>query len=216
MDSRIIAGIRNTSLERKVACSPDGCLSVNQFLPSRAERVRLGKTWTARNTDLVTTASALPTTAAPVVLYNGNGAGGASLIIERISVFQSVVDATQSDMTCVLFQISPAGQEAAPADETNSKVSMSGKTATYNGNARLSVDVTLGTDRGWFPLGQSLPAGLTAVAGAIWKSQVFDIDGLIIIPPTAMLSLHTLKLAALDNCMSDAITFSEMVVEINQ
>ena len=164
-------------------------------LSSRARTVALGHSWRVRTNTAFAAVTAIPTTTAPLVLWNGESQTsgiGKSYIIDSVALSRIVVDATQTDSSAVWAMIS-AGPVAAPTDDTNLTIrSLSGR-ATYDGLAKKAVNQTV-VDATWFPIGNS-PTLAPAAAGSAWNQADINVDGLIVLPPGRTLNLVVIQVA---------------------
>lgn len=165
---------------------------VAQALPERTEIVRLGDSWQTMLAAGVAPLTAIPTTTAALVLWNGEAANGKSYVIDTVFCTEGVVDVTQSNMTS-LFVMLGRPPVTTPTDVALAIRSLSGKNA-YSGRARTVVGGTVVNDS-WFPAGTSAPAA-AAAAGSAWKTLDWPINGLYIIPPGGSFNLHAVKAAA--------------------
>jgi len=161
-----------------------GDLEIAQSLPPYAELTRLGSGYQAMTTSAVAALIARPSTTALFTLWNGEAGGGLSYIIDRIFA-QQLVSAAAASRWGIWACIHPVGMAAVTADITAIK-STRGK-ANYGGNARLDIGATVGDD-GWFPYGDQHDVEATGILGGGQGSV--PIEGRIIIPPTAGISLH--------------------------
>lgn len=164
---------------------------IAQGLPELTEIVRLGDSWQVQLATGVAPLTALPTTTAGLTLWNGEPADGKSYIIDSITCYEGVVDATQSNMT-TLFVMNNKTPVTAPVDAALVIRSLSGR--LYGGRARTVAGGTVVND-GWFPCGSSAPAA-AAAAGSAWKSTDIPLRGLYIVPPGGAFNVHAAKAAA--------------------
>lgn len=164
---------------------------VAQGLPERTEIVRLGDSWQTLLASGVAPLTALPTTTAGLTLWNGEPSNGKSYVIEAVTGYEAVVDATQSNMT-TLFVMNNKTPVTAPTDAGLGIRSLSGR--TYGGRARTVAGGTVVND-GWFPCGNSAPAA-AAAAGSAWKCADIPLNGLYIVPPGGAFNVHAAKVAA--------------------
>lgn len=165
---------------------------VAQGLPERTEIVRLGDSWQTMLASGVAPLTAVPTTTAALVLWNGEGANGKSYVIDSVFNTEGVVDATQSNMASLMVMVGRP-PVATPTDAALAIRSLSGRNA-YSGRARTVVGGTVIND-GWFPAGTSAPSA-AAAAGSAWKTLDWNLNGLYIIPPGGSFNLHAVKVAA--------------------
>jgi hypothetical protein len=169
-------------------------LIASQMSP-RAQTVALGDSWRVRTQTAFAAVTAIPTTTAPFVLFNGESQTsgvGKSYAIDSIALARIVVDATQSDTSAVFAMVS-AGAVAAPTDDTGMTIrSLSGR-KLYDGLARKAVAQTV-VDVTWFPIGNS--SFVTSVlGGGPWNTAEFNLDGLIVLPPGRTLNLVVIQVA---------------------
>lgn len=175
-----------------------GMQRVAQALPERAEIVRMGKSYVVRATAGIAPLTALPTTAAAFSIYNGEqdaAQGGISYIIDSVFAIEGVTDATQQNHMSIFGLISKAPVATIPTDTLASTIrNLSGKGGVYGGLARVAAAAAV-VDEGWMPIGSSV-ASNTAFAGALWRITDIPINGLYIVRPKSMFSLHSVKFAA--------------------
>ena len=169
-----------------------GDLIVVQGLPPFAELTRLGQAWSVA----IATGSAFapvaawPTTLANIVLYNGNPAGGKSLVIDSIWASAITSIAAASSFT-LLAQISNAGV-AAPTNDTAQLIT--GKAGlTYAGLAKRAVaNTAFMIANKWTVVGQSSGHPATAIGAGAFA----DIAGRLIVPPGACLGVNVVASTA--------------------
>lgn len=164
---------------------------VAQALPELTEIVRMGGSYQVQTSAAVAALTATPTTVAALSLYNGESATGRTYVIDSISEFEIVVDATQSNSTA-LFVLNNVVPVTAPADAALSIRSLAGR--KYSGRARTVVGGTI-TNDGWFPAGASA-ASAPAAGGSAWKVIDVPLRGLYIVPPGGLFSVQASKVAA--------------------
>lgn len=164
---------------------------VAQGLPAQTELVRLGDSWQVMTSSAQAPPTALPTTTAGLVLWNGEPAGGKTYVIDSVAVTEIVVDATQSNMTAVFVMLGKA-PVTTPTDAALAIRSLNGR--TYGGRARTVAAGTVVND-GWFPIGTSAPAAPVA-AGSAWKQVDIPLNGMFLIVPGGSFNLSAVKVAA--------------------
>lgn len=173
-------------------CNSRGDQLVAQALPELTEIVRMGESWQVSNATAFAAATAIPTTTAALVLWNGESAGGKSYVIDSIALTEIVVDVTQSNMSTVFVMVGKT-PVAAPTDAALVVRSLSGR--TYGGRARTVVLSATVVNDGWFPCGTSAPAA-AAAAGSAWKQMDWPLRGMYVIPPGGSFNAHVAKVAA--------------------
>ncbi len=155
-------------------------------LPPFTEMVRLNSGWSSMAVVAVAGLVVRPTVTAAFEIWNGNPAGGASLIVEDLFTFNLVATAIQgtySVWACV------TAEKAAPSAGANVTVNgMSGR--TYGGKVICGLGTTV-VANGWRPYGTSPAFGLgTATPGG---ALVANLDGRLIVPPQCSLAIHTVS-----------------------
>src|SRR3954466_14614029 len=85
---------------------PGGELLTVNGLPLKTESVRLGDVWTCQiaTASAFTNVAAMPTTRAELALYNGEGGGGKSLIIDSVW-FLSLTSVTAAASATIIYQV---------------------------------------------------------------------------------------------------------------
>lgn len=143
-----------------------------------------GYGYQARTTSAVAAVVDEPTTTALFTLWNGESGGGKVYVIEGLMANQDVSGAAASRWT--LFAcVHPVNMAAVTADIT--KINSTRGIANYGGNARLDVGATV-VDDGWYPVANSQDVEATGTLGG--AGLFVPVNGTLIIPPTAAISLH--------------------------
>jgi hypothetical protein len=158
---------------------------VAQGLPPFTEMARRGNGWSTMSTAAVAGLVVRPGTTAAFEIYNGNAGGGASLIIDRLFWFNLV-------STNVIEGFSGWACVTAPkAAVTSGSFVVRGNTGKAYPGAVIAAASTTIVDSGWFPWGNAISKGAGGVVpfGAI-SAQV---EGRLIVPPTASLCLHVVS-----------------------
>lgn len=179
----------NASQESQLIGNNRGDLLVAQSLPSKAELVRLGKSWSARIAiaSAFTYVAAWPTTRAELVLYNGESAGGPSYVIDSAWLY-GVTSMAAAQHIVMLAQLVPV-VATVPTDDTAQLInSLSGK-AAYSGRAKRAVANTAAgqTTNLWDLISPSNPSAMTTNLGAAIYAELF---GKYIVPPGGVFALN--------------------------
>lgn len=196
--------------ETRTVHNPRGDQLVAQSLPSYAELVRLGNTWSMRTAtaSAFNAVAALPTTLAAAILYNGEAAGGKSYVIHSMFC-TTIVTAAAATQYSLLAQVlpSPLGVATAPTHSSTTTLltSRSGK-AAYNGLAKRAINVTTFFTDGWEVVGTQGGLAAANVGGGVFA----DIAGSIIIPPGGALGLNVIAGTVNTAGMIVGCTWSEL------
>ena len=207
-----------------VAGGEDAEMSVNGFGHSLIasscapleEISRYGNSYMMRNYAALNNILAIPTTTAMCTWWNGSTSK--SMVLDAAYWTSVVVDATQSNSHMMLFNIQPPGF-AKPTASAAVATSLSGKGGFTNsatnppGSNVLLVTGATVVDTGWLPLHTSPPS--PANAGALWTTVKAEINGAIIIPPTAAFSLVELSLAAVATSSLLTLQWHEVAHVVN-
>jgi hypothetical protein len=142
-------------------------------LPPRTELSRLGQSWEVviPNGSPFNLVAAMPTTLAPLALYNGEPVGGKTYVIESVYCL-GVASMAAAGSVSLLGQISPA--VAALTDNTAVLIfGRNGKIA-YGGYGRRALNVTTMVANKWSVLGNSIHGGsATAQIGLAAYADLF-------------------------------------------
>ena len=174
---------KGNDLSRRVEVSEDGDLFVAAGLPPYAEITRQGGGYSAMATAAVAALVVRPSTVAMATLYNNEGVGGPSLIIDR--AFAHNLVGTANSVYAIWLCVHPVGMTA-PTNDITVRNSHSGKVG--NGETRTIFDngATVVAD-GWFPWGGSEHTVTITTPGGV---VIAEVGGRLIVPPTAGVSLH--------------------------
>ena len=160
-------------------------LLVSQGLPPHTSIVSMGGSWVVQvqTGDAVKPASAVPTTAADLQLYNSSPLGsGVCAVIDSVFFICELSEAAAEFYT-VLGQIVGPGVAAAPSAYTSVVSSLNGKGTNYSGPMVRGLSVTTAVANQWFAFGSAVNTqALTATAGL---TADWDCFGKYIVPPTA-------------------------------
>ena len=177
-------GPRNEPLVAKAG--HEGGLPVQPVYSPEIELARRGNGLSAMSTTAVNAVVVRPGTAAMVSLVNNEPPGGKSYIIESGFAF-NLVSTALAEGASIWLCVHPVGRGDTITNNITARGNMTGKPVVNPGHSIFGIDDTV-TDDGWFPWGPHLPITLVGVtpSGAI----VAPVDGKIILPPTAALSLN--------------------------
>ncbi len=177
---------RHGNLVNNGKVSEEGGILVSQVYSPEIELTRRGNGLSAVSTSAVAALVARPTTLAMVTLANDEPAGGKSYIMESAFAF-NLVSTALAEGASIWLCVHPVGSSEAITDNISARGNLTGKPVVNPGHSKFGTEDTV-LDDGWFPWGPHLPITLVGVtpSGAI----VAPIDGKIIIPPLARLSMQ--------------------------
>ena len=169
---------------RSPQVNDQGDALVSAGLPPYTEITREGGGWQAMATAAVASLVVRPDTVAMATLWNGEPAGGKSLIIDAVFAHNLVAVANSS--YGIWLCVHPEGM-AAPTNDITIRNSLSGRRATSGARTFFDNGATV-VDDGWFPWGGADKVVTVTVPGG---QLTAEISGRIIIPPTAGLSMQS-------------------------
>jgi hypothetical protein len=166
--------------------NPRGELLTTQGGLRRTEATRQGVSWVKLTDAVASIATAIPTTTAAHVLWNGNVVNGRSLIIDKLTWMNitSAGAASAFGMVCCLHP-TPVTATPATADTLTKVSSKNGK--TYGGLATTSKTVTVPDDGWWVAPIAPWTLGAGTVSGSLCLTAEFDGD--VIVPPGCRFSV---------------------------
>lgn len=183
----VVRGGTNNGEDRGVELNQFNEQLVAQGLPPYAEMTRLGSGWSAISTAAVAGLVVRPSTTALFTLWNGEGTGGKSYVIDRLFTHQLVSAAAESRFG-IWACVHPAGMTNPGVDIARSATNLVGNSGkTYTGLGVVGVDETV-VDNGWFPWGNSVSIEPTGILPGAQVSV--EVAGRLIVPPQGGLSLH--------------------------
>lgn len=156
-------------------------------LPRYTEAVRQGKMWGTMSTAAVAGLVVRPSTVAAFEIFNGYAAGGKSLIIDRLFVFNLV--STAVGETYSLW----AAVTAAKAAVTSGSFVVRGNSGKAYGGPVIAAASTTVLDSGWFPWTNAIQKVAQAATVTPQGCQVAEVAGRLIVPPQCSLCLHVVS-----------------------
>lgn len=178
---------------RKGATVSQASLALNELaeqivamgLPRGTEMVRKGRHWSTMNTSAIAGLVVRPSTVAALELWNGNNAGGPSMVIDRVFAFNLV---STNVIEGFSLWAAVTASKASPSSASLVVRGSSGK--PYSGSVVNAVGTTV-VDSGWFPWTNAYQKGAGGVVpfGAVCA----DVDGRLIVPPQCSLCLHVVS-----------------------
>jgi len=173
-------------------------------LPAYTEMARKGNGWSVMSVLAVAGLVVRPSTTAAFEIWNGYGAGGKSLIIDRLFWFNLV-------STNVIEGFSGWAQVAAAkaAPSAGANVIARGNSGKAYGGPVIAALSTTVVDSGWFPWGNAISKGAGGVVpfGAI----SVDVAGRLIVPPQCALCLHVVASLVGDTFTQGASWYEEQI-----
>ena len=208
-----LRGVRDggSGEEVNLRTTEQGSMLTAQYLPYGTALTAKGDCWQVMTTSAVACIVVRPDVqdTTHLTLWNGEAAGGKSYIIERVFAHALVSDNAMGFFHIWLC-VHPVGMTA-PAAQITAFANNRG-IANYGGNAIAEEDATV-VDDGWFPYGgvtgkacENEPTGI--LPGSIVCSEI---NGRIIIPPTAGISLITVASHADTTCVVGFHWYEEII-----
>ena len=177
---------RTNGEDKRPQVTDTGAQIVTNDLPPYAEITRQGEGYSVISTSAVAGLVVRPSTVAKVTLYNGEGTGGKSLIIDRAFCFNLV--GSGSSVYSLWLCVHQKGMTI-PASDLAKGVTTNWKGNTgkqYNGSAIVDIGATV-IDDGWYPWGQQATTVTVTTPGGVICAEV---GGRLIVPPTAAISVQ--------------------------
>ena len=177
--SSIAGFVRGSSVEKDVETTKFGDLLVAQGLPPYAALAPYG--WSAMATAAVAALVVRPSTAAMATLWNGEGTGGKSYVMDRAFAHNLVgtANSVYGLWLCVHKVM------AAATNDITARASHIGL-GGYSGMSAFDNGATVVAD-GWFPWGKS---GHTVTITTPGEQLEALIEGRLIVPPQQGISIH--------------------------
>jgi len=203
MQAKMRATKSNTDVEVDVQALEKGQLVTSDI---RLQWTAKGYGWMAMATAAVASLIVRPTTTAIVTLYNNTSK---NFVIDRVFAHNlvSIADGQFGIWMCV----HPVGMTAPSGNDITVRNNTRGIVAGTEGVFDVAETVA---DNGWFPWGPNSTSVTVTVPGSLTEAKV---DGKIIIPPTAGLSLSSVaQTAAVTVCMGIhwfSVPASELAME---
>jgi hypothetical protein len=158
------------------------------YVRTTAKGIAFGKL-----TDAVATiATAIPTTSAVHVLYNGEPTGGKTYALDLVTWYGITSAAAASAFGMLgCLNTTPLTTQPATADTLTAVTSMNGK--VYAGFAATSHTVTV-VDTGWWPMPMetAFPGAGTVTGGVVLTSKL---EGRVLIPPKCIFAVSVTSVA---------------------
>lgn len=182
----IIRGSKDGGVERSAAINARGDQYVAQGLPPYAEITRQGGGYSAMLTGAIVGLVVRPSTLAAFTLWNGEGTGGKSYVIDRLFT-HNLVSTNALSFYSIWACIHPAGMAKPTSDVLPSATNFTGHSGKkYNGMGVLDSAATV-IDNGWYPWATSTEVATATVLPGSHISV--DVMGRLIVPPQGAISL---------------------------
>lgn len=169
---------------RRVEATSRGDVFVVQGLPPYTEITRQGGGYSAMATVAVAALVVRPSTVAMATLFNNEGKGGKSLIMDR--AFAHNLVGTANSVYSIWLCLHPVGM-AAPTNDITVRNSHSGKPGTVSGSQTMFDNGATVVADGWFPWGGSEHTVTVTTPGGVVYAEI---NGRLIVPPQAGISLQ--------------------------
>ena len=163
-------------------------LLVTGGLPQYADITRQSVGWATMSTTAVAGLVVRPTTTAAFEIYNPSGTGRPSLIIDRLFFFNLVSTNVVEGWSGWAQVSTPDRVAAAP---TSGSFVVRGSTGQAYGGAVIAAANTTVVDSGWFPWTNAVQKGAGGVVP--FGATIAEVNGRLIVPPGASLSLHVVS-----------------------
>ena len=172
----------------RARASREGGLLVTPTYSPEIELARRGNLWASMSTAAVAGLVVRPSTVAMNTLYNNEPPGGLTYILDAAFAF-NLVSTALTEESSIWLCVHPVGMTA-PTNDITARSNHSGKPGVNQGHSIFDIEATV-LDDGWFPWGPQLHSGIAGVtpSGAI----VAPVDGKILLPPTAGISMHVVS-----------------------
>ena len=176
---RIIKDVANVEVDARG--TEDG---IQGNIPIQRMWTARGYGWSAMATTAIVSLVVRPTTVAAATLYNNTSK---NFVIER--VFGHSLLSIANGQFGIWLCVHPVGMTA-PTNDMTTRNSLSGLVAGTEGIFDSAATVV---DNGWFPWGASNYSITASVPGSLVQAEV---DGRIIVPPTAGISIQSVAQTA--------------------
>lgn len=206
-------GITTSASSQNIEGNTQGAMLIAGSLPLNAEVVRLGNSYVGGTTtaSAVAPVATLPTTAAHLILFNGESqtsGTGKSYVIHRCG-FTTIASAAAACQMQLLAHVSNGAVAAAPSNTAGlGPKSLSGRVS--QSNATVGSTATIVNSGIWHTVGPS--AQSYAATATIGLGGDYDVNGLYVIPPGGIFSLATLCSAAGSATCAHYVTWSEVLI----
>ncbi len=197
--------IYGTSEDRDFATDPVGSQFINFGGLAVTELSRRGAGYQTMQTSATAALVVRPSTVTGLELWNGNSAGGASLVIDRLFSQNLVTSTTGLGGGAQIWAMVTAAK-AAPSTASLVVVSNTGK--AYSGAVVNAVGTTV-VANGWFPWGLARmreSAGSVVPGGGL----IADVAGRLIVPPQCSLCVTVVSGYVADTFCSGASWFEQV------
>ena len=186
----VVRGGSNDGETRGIALNEKNEQLVAQGLPPYAELTRLGGGFSV--IQIVATAGLVvrPSTLSAITLWNGEGSGGKSYVIDRLFT-HNLVSTAAIHQFGIWACVHPAGMTAPGVDIAASAVNVTGNAGKlYNGRSQVGVAETV-IANGWYPWCDGNQ--ITVVNATPGSHSSVEVAGRLIVPPGGAISLQVLS-----------------------
>lgn len=186
-DVTVFGTRRATLVQSQIQSNERDEMLIAQGLPVGAEQTRKGQSWATMSTAAVAGLVIRPTTVAAFEIYNGNAAGGLSMVIDRLFWFNLVSVTGVANAFLGWACVTNATGKAAITSGSFAVRGNSGK--AYGGSVIAAAGTTI-VDSGWFPWGAGGSKSTTEATVTPAGGVITEVAGRLIVPPGSSLCLH--------------------------
>ena len=197
--------------EKAVETTPSGDQFVAAGLPPYAELTRQGGGYSVIAISALVGLVVRPSTTAQITLWNGEGTGGKSYVIDRLFTHNLVSTAALSFYS-LWATVHPSGMTNPGVDIARSATNITGNSGKkYNGMAVVGVAESV-DDNGWYPWATSTEV---TTAGVVPGSHLsVDVEGRLIVPPQGGISLTNVCSIASTVTFCTGLSWYEMQLDL--
>jgi hypothetical protein len=207
----VVRGGGNDGEDRGIALNEKNEQILAQGLPPYVEMTRQGGGFSAIQTAATAALVVRPSTVAAITLWNGEGSGGKSYVIDRLFSHNLVSTAAESFFG-IWATVHPAGMTNPGVDIARSATNLTGNSGkTYNGLGVVGVGETV-VDNGWYIWGSGKAISASGVIPGSHASA--EVAGRLIVPPQGGISVQVV--ASLVGCtFTSGLSWYEVQLDLD-
>ncbi len=207
----VVRGGSNDGETRGIALNEDNEQLVAQGLPPYAEMTRLGGGFSAIQTAATAGLVVRPGTTSAITLWNGEGTGGKSYVIDRFFT-HNLVSTAAIHQFGIWACVHPTGMTAPGVDIAASATNVTGNAGKkYSGASQVGVAETV-VNNGWYPWGSGNQISVTNLTPGSHDSV--EVGGRLIVPPQGGISLQVVS-GVVGDTFTTGLSWYEVQLALN-